>query len=145
MLSKWDKKFIGLTNYIAYNFSKDFTKVAAVIVNEDNSIISTGYNGLPRKIKDNPNRLLRPIKYKFSCHAECNGLINAARNGISTKGCRIYVNMYCCAQCAAQIINAGISEVICPAPDWTLENWKEDFQVAHVMFLESKTKVKHYE
>jgi dCMP deaminase len=46
-------------------------------------------------------------------HAERNALINAARNGICTKGLTMY--MTCgipCQECMIEIINAGIDEVV---------------------------------
>lgn len=52
-------------------------------------------------------------------HAERNTLINAARNGICTKGLKLY--MTCgipCQECMIEIINAGIEEVVVTAFDF---------------------------
>jgi dCMP deaminase len=46
-------------------------------------------------------------------HAERNSLINAARNGIATKGTTMY--MTCgipCSPCLVEIINAGVKEIV---------------------------------
>lgn len=46
-------------------------------------------------------------------HAERNSLINAARNGIATKGTTMY--MTCgipCSPCLVEIINAGVEEIV---------------------------------
>lgn len=46
-------------------------------------------------------------------HAERNALINAARQGIRTKGVKMYMNCPVpCKDCLIEIINAGIEEII---------------------------------
>ena len=47
MNRKWKLRFLGLSEYIA-QWSKDpSTKVGAVIVRPDKSIVSMGFNGFP--------------------------------------------------------------------------------------------------
>ena len=53
------------------------------------------------------------LEYCIAAHAEVNTLINAARNGVKTDGCKLY--MTCgipCKNCLVAIINAGIEEII---------------------------------
>ena len=53
------------------------------------------------------------LEWCIAGHAERNTLINAARNGIATKGLKMY--MTCgvpCKDCMIEIINAGIGELI---------------------------------
>ncbi len=46
-------------------------------------------------------------------HAERNALINAARHGIKTDGCKLYMNCGIpCTPCLVEVINAGIEEII---------------------------------
>jgi dCMP deaminase len=46
-------------------------------------------------------------------HAERNALINAARNGIRTKGTSLYLNAGVpCKDCLIEIINAGVQELV---------------------------------
>lgn len=46
-------------------------------------------------------------------HAERNALINAARAGIKTKNCKLYMDCGIpCTPCLVEIINAGVSEII---------------------------------
>ena len=45
-------------------------------------------------------------------HAEANAIAYAAKEGISTKGCSLYVTLSPCINCANLIIQAGIKEVI---------------------------------
>jgi len=64
MSEKWDVRFVKLAMHIA-NWSKDpSTKVGCVVVGEDREIRSTGFNGFPRGIEDDEERLLdREQKY----------------------------------------------------------------------------------
>ena len=112
----WDEYFMGVALLSAKRSKDPSTQVGACIVNDDNRIVSVGYNGFPRgcsdeifpwdKIAENPN----DTKYPFVCHAELNAILNS--NGIGIKGSRIYVALFPCNECAKSIIQAGIKEVI---------------------------------
>ena len=62
-----------LAGHIA-GWSKDpSTKVGCVVVGQDREIRSTGFNGFPRGISDDLDRLTdREQKYPLICHAEEN-------------------------------------------------------------------------
>ena len=64
MSGKWDVRFIELAKHISL-WSKDpSTKVGCVVVGEDREIRSTGFNGFPRGIDDDDERLMdREKKY----------------------------------------------------------------------------------
>ena len=49
-------------------------------------------------------------KYPYVCHAEMNAILN--KNASSVEGCRIYVALFPCNECAKLIIQSGIREVI---------------------------------
>lgn len=112
----WDEYFMGVA-ILASQRSKDpNTQVGACIVNDDNKIMSVGYNGLPRGCSDDEFPWSRTgakdseTKYPYVCHAELNAILNAGGN--SLKGCRIYVALFPCNECAKAIIQCGIKEVI---------------------------------
>lgn len=51
---KWDRRFLELATLVA-SWSKDpSTKTGAVIIGPDRSVISTGFNGFPREMPDDP-------------------------------------------------------------------------------------------
>ena len=83
MSDKWDQRFLDLAAHIA-GWSKDpSTKVGCVVVGEDREIRSTGFNGFPRGISDDNDRLTdREKKYPLICHAEENAIMHAARIGV---------------------------------------------------------------
>jgi len=57
MSDKWDERFLDLATHIS-GWSKDpSTKVGCVVVGEDREIRSTGFNGFPRGISDDNDRL----------------------------------------------------------------------------------------
>lgn len=142
---EWDQFFISLTYLIASKSKDESTNYGAIIVNDDNAIVSTGYNSFPRGINDDdPSRQERPKKYFFMSHSEINAVANAALHGISTKGCRLYCNGIPCATCARTIINAGIKEVVVDE-DWNMdyiEKWSEEIKYSLEMFKEAGVKLR---
>jgi Deoxycytidylate deaminase len=111
----WDECFMGMA-IIASKRSKDpSTQVGAVIVDNDNKVVSIGYNGMPRHIDDkdlswNKNDDL-DNKFLYVCHAEFNAILNV-RNGSSVKDCTIYVTLFPCNECAKAMIQTGIKKVV---------------------------------
>jgi len=144
-MSNWDKKFFELSQYIA-SWSKDrSTKVGSVIVNDNHVIVSIGYNGFPIGFNDDVDeRHERPIKYKYTEHAERNAIYNAAKIGISTKDCTIYVSLFPCADCARAIIQSGIKKIVCIEPDWNHDVWGTDFKISKEMFNECGVEILFY-
>lgn len=112
----WDEYFMGVALLSAMRSKDPNTQVGACIVNDDNRIVSVGYNGFPRGCSDEDFPWERKAdnqndtKYPFVCHAELNAILNS--NGIGVKGSRIYVALFPCNECAKAIIQAGIKEII---------------------------------
>ena len=55
-MSKWSDRFLALAEHIAEWSQDPSTKVGAVIVDSQKRVVSMGYNGFPRGIKDLPER-----------------------------------------------------------------------------------------
>ena len=142
-MANWNERFLNLATHIS-NWSKDpSTKVGCVVVGPDNEIRSTGFNGLPRGIEDNEERLNnREIKYPMICHAEENAIMHAARIGISLKECKAYVTWPPCTRCARSLIQAGILTVIYPKNAEIPERWASDFELSMSMFKEAGIELK---
>lgn len=132
----WDHRFIGLAAYIANEWSKDpSTKVGAVLVDPDTrTILGTGYNGFPRGVRDDPERLAdRAQKYPRIVHAEVNAILTASQ---SPRGATIYTSPFApCNECAKTIIQAGIRRVVAPAVK--IDRWSESNAIAAEMFSEA--------
>ena len=112
----WDEYFMGIAMLAACRSKDPNTQVGACIVSEDNIIISTGYNGMPKGCSDDEFPWDRKgeneaaTKYPYVVHAELNAILNA--NGRNLQGSRIYVALFPCNECAKAIIQSGIKEVI---------------------------------
>lgn len=112
----WDEYFMGVSLLSSMRSKDPSTQVGACIVSDDNKIMSVGYNGFPRGCSDDEFPWERSAdnqnetKYPFVCHAELNAILNAG--GRNLKGCRIYVALFPCNECAKAIIQSGIRQVI---------------------------------
>ena len=139
----WDEYFMEIAHVVAKRSNCSRRQVAAVVV-KDNHLLSTGYNGTPRGVKNcfdggcprcsghapSGTRLDECL----CVHAEQNAICQAARYGIDVSGSTIYVTISPGLTCAKLIINAGIREVVYGG-DYTafLGTVKEIFRSAGVV------------
>jgi dCMP deaminase len=135
MIDKWDNRFLEIAKNVS-EWSKDpSSKVGAVIV-KDRRIISQGYNGFPKGIKDDERLNIKEEKYPRIVHAELNAILNAAKNGVSTEGSTLYVyGLPICCDCAKSIIQSGISKVVIENYK-VVETWGESWKFSKDMFDE---------
>ena len=144
----WIEYFRNLANNVKLKSKDSKTQIGAIIVGNDNEIVSTGYNSFPRGIDDtNPLRQERPEKYFWFEHAERNAIYNAARIGVSTKGTTMYLShWFPCADCARGIINAGITTIYCDKIDIEDKStsYVESFKRSKEMLLEADVKICFY-
>ena len=111
----WDEYFMGVAVLAAQRSKDPNTQVGACIVDDQNRILSTGYNGFPHGCSDdefpwNRDESLGETKYQFVVHAELNAILNA--RGKSLSDSKVYVALFPCNECAKAIIQSGIKEVI---------------------------------
>ena len=109
----WDEYFMGIAMLAARRSKDPNTQVGACIVSQDNIILSTGYNGMPKGCSDDEYPWEREgidTKYPYVVHAELNAILNA--HGRDLQGSRLYVALFPCNECAKAIIQSGISEVV---------------------------------
>ena len=111
----WDEYFMGMAVLSALRSKDPSTQVGAVIVNEEKKVVSIGYNGMPRNIKDEDLTWEKGeglnSKYLYVCHAELNAILNA-RNGASLNNCTVYVTLFPCNECTKALIQVGIKKVV---------------------------------
>ena len=111
----WDEYFMGVSLLAAERSKDPNTQVGACIVDENERIISTGYNGFPYGCSDDEfpwdraGETAGKTKYPYVVHAELNAILNAG--GRRLAGSRIYVDLFPCNECAKAIIQSGIKEV----------------------------------
>jgi len=146
---RWNEYFFSIIDVIKQKSKDPSTQVGALIVSEENQILSAGYNGFPRGVNDKiESRYERPDKYLWTVHAETNAIYAAANNGIKLSGTKIYMQWHPCAGCAGAIIQAGITKVIIDGAHFSYdkltakdERWLKDFEIAKQMFEESGTTI----
>lgn len=133
MNTTWNDVYYNILQALKSKSKDRSTKVAAIIVDDNNSIISTGFNGFPRGCShDNDDKYHeRPLKYSWTEHAERNAIYNAARRGIATAGCSMYCTWHPCTDCARSIVMAGITKLYCYDVSLdTSSKWADDFKIA---------------
>ena len=112
----WDEYFMGVALLAARRSKDPSTQVGACIVDDDNRILSTGYNGFPAGCSDEEYPWAREgenandTKYPYVVHAELNAILN--NRGKNLTGARIYVALFPCNECAKAIVQSGIREVV---------------------------------
>jgi dCMP deaminase len=117
----WDDYFMDIARVVALRGNCIKRKIAAVIV-RDKRIVSTGYNGTPRGVKNcneggcpRCNHFGASGEHLDEClcsHAEENAIVQAAYHGVSIKGGTIYTTFSPCLICTKMIINSGLAEVV---------------------------------
>ena len=138
MTISWPEYYMQFAEHAATK-SKHTTKVGAVLVGPDCELRLTGYNGPPRYVDDAPERISGPDRHKWHSHAEQNLIAFAAREGIKTNHCSVYVTHFPCASCARSLIQAGVAEVV--YGDGTTSMPPEEFEAARIMFKEAGVEV----
>lgn len=113
----WDTYFMAIAKLSAMRSKDPSTQVGACIVGSDNRILSIGYNGAPNGYNDDHfpwDREGEPLdtKYLYVVHAERNAILNYRGNRKDFEGAKIYVDLFPCNECAKEIIQTGIKEVI---------------------------------
>lgn len=132
-MNKWHMNFLGLAASVSTWSLDPSTKVGAVIVDEDNRVISVGYNGFPKGINDDSRLKDRVLKYQMILHAETNAVLFA---NTPVKGCTIYTWPFMpCSNCASLLIQSGIKKVV-SVPS-TEKRWESNFNIAKNMFDEA--------
>jgi dCMP deaminase len=117
----WDEYFLSIARVVASRSNCVKRKVAAVIT-VDRRIISTGYNGTPRGVRNcNEGGCARCSSFgpggtelgECVCsHGEENAITQAAYHGVSVRGGTIYTTFCPCLLCTKMIINSGLTEVV---------------------------------
>ena len=111
----WDEYFMAIAMISAERSKDPNSQVGACIVDEDNKIVSLGYNGAPRGFDDDKDMTWEregdflDTKYAYVAHSELNAILNSRT---PVKGCTLYVTLFPCNECAKAIIQAGIKELI---------------------------------
>ena len=142
MSVRWSDYYMDFAK-LAATKAKHTTKVGAVLVGLEGEIRLTGFNGVPRGVEDTPDRTSGPDRHKWHSHAEQNIIAFAAREGIRTAGCTIYVTHFPCSSCARSLIQAGVSSVVYGNGQTSMP--ADEFSAALLMFREAGVELTSFE
>jgi len=142
MKPNWDEYFLNFLDIIAKRATCDRGYNSALIVDSDNQIVASGYVGSPSKMPECNEAghdfytMIYNGKETKHCrrtsHAEMNAIAQAAKRGVSTNNCKIYVKMVPCWECAKLLVTCGIKKIICQYDYQASESSKELFNKTEV-------------
>ena len=99
--------------------SKDpSTQVGAVLIGEDDRVLSIGYNGAPNGFPDELvpwNRVAtdpEDTKYPWVIHAELNAILNFKGLTSGLQGSTLYTTHFPCSECTKALIQVGVKRVV---------------------------------
>ena len=117
----WDQYFMANAVLVSARSKDPSNRVGACIVNDDNRVLTVGYNGLPRGMNDDEFDWKSTgektgdhmkVKNNFVVHAERNAILNCRGSLDDLKGSTLYVTWFPCIECTKEIIQAGIKKVV---------------------------------
>lgn len=110
----WTQYFMNLARLAAERSTCDRADVGAIIVNQENRIVATGYNGSVGRKTPHCSEIghaMRDGHCIATQHAELNCISYCAKEGIAVKDCVIYVTHFPCLNCTKAIIQSGITKI----------------------------------
>lgn len=139
-------RFIPIAREIAKLSRDKSTQVGCAVVDDDFNVRALAYNGFPRGVNDAlTERYARPLKYKWTSHAEENAVANCARIGVSTRGSTFIVtSLFPCTTCSRLMIQAGVKRILAPAVVANTR-WIEEERVALEMLEEAGIVIVRYD
>lgn len=99
------------------------SRVGATLVTK-HGVMIPGYNGTPAGtsnvcedwVPNTTTRDMVSVTKPEVLHAELNCILKAAKEGIAVAGSTVYVTLSPCIQCAAMMVQLGISRVVYDEP-----------------------------
>lgn len=142
----WDEYFKKITEDVTIRSNCRTRQCGAILV-KNKMIISTGYNGTPRNVKNCyeggcprcNDKSVKSGEHLDRCicvHAEENAILQAAIHGMSTKDAVLYTTYTPCIFCSKSVINSGIKEVVYFDDYYKLDSLSKD------MFKQAKIEVR---
>ena len=105
----WDEYFMEIVEQISARSPDPHTRHGCVLVDQDNRVISTGYNGPVSGLPNDLVPLTRPEKYDWFIHAEDNAV---AFSRCDLRGATAYVTGQPCASCFRRLLQVGVRRIV---------------------------------
>lgn len=109
MFNEKDSMYMGIALLYSRISKAERLKVGCCFVTQNNVVLG-GVNGLPRPLGNVCEE--EGVTKKETIHAELNGILKAAKEGISLVGSTLYVTHSPCKSCASILIEVGVKRVV---------------------------------
>lgn len=119
----WNEYFTDLSEAVSKKSKDPSTKVGAVIVDQNNTVVSVGYNGFVQGCDESKLSWERPHKYLYVIHAEMNALLFAKRD---LRGTKMFLTDAPCDNCLKHCLQAGIREIYYKSADVMIQRGSQD-------------------
>lgn len=103
------KYYIDIAKEIATASKDPSSKVGCLIIGEDKTPVSWGYNGMIAGSDESFFSWERPMKYYTVLHAEQNAVLFSNRSNLL--GCKVYVTHGPCEVCLKLLLQARVREI----------------------------------
>lgn len=110
----WHDYHLSIAKSVAQKSKDPSSKVGCVIVDENNAIVSTGFNGMVQGADESKLSWERPQKYHLVVHAEANAIIFAKRD---LKNCTAYVTDAPCEVCLKLLLQSKVRTIVYSSPE----------------------------
>ncbi|HEY1630824.1 MAG TPA: deaminase [Rhizomicrobium sp.] len=148
MSEQADRDYLALAHRFAGASPDPSTKVGALLVDAASSVVAIGHNCFPEGVACTSNRLDdRETKLRLIVHAEMNAILAAARAGVSTKDCVLYLAATDasgqvwggapCVRCTVEIIQSGVREIVSYPQKAGFSKWHADLAEAKDLLVEA--------
>ncbi|MCI5824602.1 MAG: dCMP deaminase family protein [Candidatus Gastranaerophilales bacterium] len=122
-MKNWDEYFLEIAKTVSSRSNCIRAQVGAVIVDKNNTIKSTGYNGTPSKVLScselgfcyrQANNIPSGTRYETcrSIHAEQNAIIQAGMDKCKDATMYIWGHNFICILCKRFIVQSGIKNIV---------------------------------
>jgi dCMP deaminase len=118
----WDEYFLDLAEQVSRRSPDPHTKHGCVLVDANNRLLSTGYNGPVSGLPNDRVPLERPDKYDWFIHAEDNAVAFAR---CDLRGTTAYVTGTPCAACFRRLLQVGVRRIVQGSRDSACLNDRE--------------------
>lgn len=105
----WDAYFLDIAEQVSRRSPDPNTKHGCVLVDADQRVVSTGYNGPVSGLPNDMVPMTRPQKYDWFVHAEDNAVAFAR---CDLRGATAYVTGTPCAPCFRRLLQVGVRRIV---------------------------------
>lgn len=116
-------------------------RVGAILVARDGTEIAA-CNTFPAGVRDLEERHQGDGRFVWMEHAERHAIFEAARRGVATAGAHLTTTFFPCIDCARAIVDAGVTCLDAPAPDFDDPVWGGSFERSQTILTEGGVEIR---